>query len=223
MQIFKDIIVHLISAFTILNVVLYIYGWANDKSNKLVQFLTLYTISLFVTHFTMMYISKMSVNPNNLFIAHYHFVFQFLLLGLFYRRLFTKSQKKWVTAILILVLTSLALYYITNPEKYWEFNVVDIFSTTVPLIFFSIGHLYNMLTSARRFFIFNAGVLIYLSTSALIFFLGTLWNNEKDFVAIDSQTTDNIWFISQLIYFVYLIFITIEWKTTIYKWKVNNK
>jgi len=222
MEIFKDIIGYLISIFTVLNVVLYVYGWINNKSSRLIQLLTLYTISLFATHFTMMYIAKMSENPNNLFVAHYHFVFQFLLLGLFYRRLFTNFQKKWVTAIIVLVLTSLAFYYIINPAKYWEFNVIDIFITTVPLIFFSICHLYNMLTSARKFFIFNAGVLIYLSTTALIFFLGTLWNSEKDFVAIDSQTTTNIWFISELIYLVYLIFITIEWKTTIYKWRVNN-
>ncbi len=222
MESILDIIETLTEIFLIINVILFVYSCINQKPSRSAQLLTLYTISLFVIHFLSVYV-KLSDTPNNLYLSHYHFGFQFLLLSLFYRTLFTSLQKKWVTIIMIIVFGTLTVYYSLSPEKYFEFNLIDIFITTIPLIFFSITHLHNMLTQNRRFFIFNAGVLIYLSTSTLIFFLGTFWNTEKEFVGISSETARNIWNIYEVIYLAYLIFITVEWKTSISKWKVKNK
>lgn len=220
MDILDDIIDHIISIFTVINVLLYVYSWVSNKASRPIQLLTLYVVSLFVTHFTVSYYFDNGMN--NLFISHYHFCLQFLFLGLFYRDLFEPWQKKWVSIIMVSVFTILIGYYIIKPEKYAEFNLIDIFITIVPLIAFSIIHLYNMLTARRKFFIINAGILIYLSTTALIFFLATFWNTEKEIVGISEETATNIWTINKLIYLIYLIFIAIEWKSTFYKWKAKN-
>lgn len=221
MEFVMDVIENLTHVILIVNLILYVYSWTNQKSLKSVQLLTLYIISLSSIHFLMIYI-RLSDNPNNLFLAHYHFGLQFLFLSLFYKNLFKNFQKKIVNLVIIVVFSILITYYVLFPEKYYEFNLIDIFITTVPLIFFSIMHLYNMLTEKRRFFIFNAGVLIYLTTTALIFFLGTFWNTEKEFVGISSETATNIWNINEVLYIIYLLFILIEWKSTFSPWKVKN-
>ncbi len=220
MESLTETIEFLISLFTVINLVLYTYSWVNNKSSRPIQLLALYTLSLFVTHFTMSYLFDQQ--KNNLYIGHYHFGFQFLFLGLFYRNLFTAKQKKIASIIMILVFAVFVGYYIIKPEKYVTLNLIDIFITSVPLVFFSIIHLYNMLTTPRRFFIINAAILMYLSTSSLIFFLGTYIHTERELFGITEETANNIWEINILIYLIYLIFITTEWKATIYKWKLKN-
>ncbi|MFT4612654.1 MAG: hypothetical protein ACJA1H_002907 [Glaciecola sp.] len=220
METTKDFLEIFISIFTVINLILYVYSWIHHKSSRLIQILMLYTFSLFVTHFTMYYLQSKGIN--NLYIGHFHFGLQFLILGLFYRTLFKPSQKKWVTIILISVFAIMIGYYIIKPDKYVTFNLIDIIITTVPLIFFSITHLYNTLTETKRFFIINAGVLVYLSTSSFIFFLGTYLHKEGDLVGISDKTADYIWDLSKAIYLIYLLIITIEWRVTIYKWKIKN-
>ena len=52
----------------------------------------------------------------------------------------------------------------------------------------------------------NAGVLIYLASSTLIFILGNLIN------VVDRPLQTNIWFINKILYVGYLILILIEWR-----------
>ncbi len=216
----KHIVDLLISILTVINVILYLFSWISRKPSRTIQLLALYVISLSISHFTMDYLRSKGIN--NLFVGHYHFGSQFLLLGLFYRSLFKPKQKKWVSITMVSVFAVFIGYYLVKPDKYADFNIIDVFITTVPLIFFSIAHLYNMLTAPRRFFIINAGILIYLTTSALIFFLGTYFHSDEELLGINDETVSNIWFINSVIYVIYLIFITIEWKSSIYKWKAKS-
>lgn len=217
---FSDIIDHAISVVTVIIFLLFAYSWWKNKSSRKLQFLTLYFLTLLTTHFVMFFTAKSGIN--NLFVSHYYFGLQFLFLGLFYKTLFTKSQKKWVNGTIIGVFTILTLYYVVQPEKYFEFNLIDIFITNVPLLFFSLIHLYNMLTAPTRFFTMNAAVLMYLSTTTLIFFLGTYLMVEGEEMAFARETALNIWTINNIMYLAYLIFFVIEWKKTFYKWQIKN-
>ena len=159
---------------------------------------------------------------NNLFVGHYHFGLQFIILSLFYRSLFLQKQKKMVVVIIAVVFTVLFGYYIINPEMYVEFNLIDVFITTVPLIFFSILYLYNTLTKPEKHFVLNAALLMYLSTSALLFFLGTYIHAEGELLGLSIDTAFNIWIINNTIYLIFLIFLIVEWHKTLYKWKTRN-
>ena len=53
----------------------------------------------------------------------------------------------------------------------------------------------------------NAGILIYITTSTLIFILG-------DYLSLftKNQAIKNIWLINKVLYVIYMILILIEWK-----------
>ena len=51
----------------------------------------------------------------------------------------------------------------------------------------------------------NAGILIYLTTSTLIFILGDYLSG------ISNAAVKNIWFINAVLYVTYLVLIFIEW------------
>jgi hypothetical protein len=216
MEIARDVVKTLISIVTVINLILFTYSWVTNKSSKFIQLLTLYITLLFVTHFIMVYTSSNGIH--NLYISHYYFSLQFIFLSLFYRELFLPKQKKWVTLTMVVVLTIFLGYYLMNPHKYSEFNLIDIFITNVPIIFYSVVHLYNMLSAPRRFFIINAGVLMYFSTNTLIFFLGTYLMVEGETMGFTDETVLNIWGINNILYLIYLVFLTIEWKKTMAKW-----
>lgn len=144
---------------------------------------------------------------NNLFISHFYFLSQFLFLSLFYKSLFNHKQQKLVTFILILVLLSLTIQYNLQPELFSKFNILEIFLCSFPLIIYAIIHLYNSLTQKGTYMYINAGVLIYISTSTLIFILGDYLSQFSK-----SQVVKNIWLINKILYVVYLFLILIEWK-----------
>lgn len=55
----------------------------------------------------------------------------------------------------------------------------------------------------------NAGILIYLTTSTLIYILGNYLASYK------SDLITHIWFLNKVLYVIYMSLILIEWKTNI--------
>lgn len=143
---------------------------------------------------------------NNLFLSHYYFILQFVLLSFFYESLFQKHQKKYVYTILVIVLSVLAIRFIKMPSIYERFDLLEIFLCSIPLVIYSIVHLYNSLNSSRGYLFINGGILMYLSTSTLIFILG----NYLSTLDINEGIRE-IWMINSFLYFVFLILIFIEW------------
>lgn len=156
------------------------------------------------------------LKENNLFLSHFYFIGQFVLLSLFYRELFNSIQKKIVNAALLIILSFLSFQYINNPKLFSKFNVFEIFITSFPIVGYSIIHLYNSLTKKGKFMNINAGILVYISISTLIFILG-------DYLSLfrRNATIKNIWFINKVLYVVYLLLILLEWKKSIKQ--VKNK
>ena len=155
--------------------------------------------------FNQIYI-KFDLGNNNHFLSHFYFISQLIALSGFYYFLFNPLQKKVVITVTSSVLLVLLVQFWLYPEKLLKFNLLEVVLCSLPLIGYSIVHLYNSLTYSKRFALINAGVLIYLSTSALIFLLANkiLLSGERDFAL-------NIWNINNTLYLGYLILIMVEW------------
>ncbi len=201
-----------------INATLYIYSYLKGNKSKAVRYFVFYLVLSLCISIGSDQIVKIqrlyNLKLNNLYLSHFYFIFQFIFLSLFYNQLFNTNQKKYVKIISALIFSILIIQYSLNPGLFSKFNLLEIFITSFPLILYSIFHLYNLLSKPGKFMYINAGVLIYLSTSTLIFILGNLLNT------VDRLLSFNIWFLNRLFYLGFLILILIEWKKSL--WKTKN-
>ncbi len=189
-----------------INAILYVISYRTNERAVAYKFFTWYLIISFLTSLSVFILNKFVIN--NLYLSHVYFITQFILLTYFFRALFNPKQKKYPLFVLAIVLTTLAVKYAYNPSLFFKFNLTEIFITSFPLVVYSIIHLYNSLNKSSSYMYINAGILIYISTSTLIFILG-------DYLSIFSNNpaVKNIWFINKVLYVIYMILILIQWKT----------
>lgn len=143
------------------------------------------------------------IYKNNLFVSHFYFVLQFLLLSFFYYYLLReKMQRKVILVLLVLVFGLLTLQYSMNPELFDEFNLFEIFITSLPLIVYATFHLYNLLNEEKQFYYINIGLLIYLFGSTIVFLTSNLLLSLKTYDSFDFIYNLNVY-----LYIVYQLFI----------------
>ena len=192
----------------LLNAVLYCTIFLKqEKSFKI------FTIYLLATIFIQMASKVVSiVHGNNLFLSHFYFIGQFILLGLFFKNLYqSKIQKiaaNWIILIGCFILVS---QYVLQPEVFFKFNLFEIFFTSFLIILFAGIHLYNLLTEKKVFYYTTIGILLYLSGSTILFFVGNLT------AVLSTEYKFLPWTLNALLIIVYHIFILFEWKKMFYK------
>ena len=218
MKIINDVIEYLIGALLFINPILYAYSYLKGNKSKAIKYLVIYLTFSFCFAVAMEIIiifhEQLNIIKNNLFLTHYFFIFQFIFLSLFYNQLFTKKQKKYQIIITILGFLILFVQYALNRDLYYKFNLLEILITSLPLVVYSIFHLYNSLSKSGKYMYINAGILIYLSVSTLIFILGNL------LITIDISLASHMWILNRLFYTIYLALFLIEWKKSL--WKTKN-
>jgi hypothetical protein len=189
--------------FLFINAVLFLFSY--KQKDKAYQYFSWYLVFICVIQITGFILASYTIR--NLFLSHFYFWGQLLFLSAFYKSIFKKTQHKWIHLSNIIVAIILLLQYITQPYAFNRFNTLEVFLCSFPLVVFSLMHLTNTLTGKSKYMFINAGILMYLTTSSLIFILG-------DFLSAmtKSEMTDNIWFINKVLYVVYLVLIFIEWK-----------
>lgn len=153
------------------------------------------------------------IKMRNIYLSHAYFNIQFILLSFFYFFILEKRQKIIVRILFIIILSIIGIHYLFKPEKLFTFSSYEVFLTSFPLVLYAIIHLYNSLNKKGSFLYINAAVLIYLSSSTLIFFLGDFLTN------LDKQLTLNIWFIHKILYIIFLVLIFLEWKLHLSQYK----
>ncbi len=142
----------------------------------------------------------------NLYLSHYYFILQFILLSLFYRELFIDRKKKRIIQITFFVVMSvLGIQYINTPSLYHKFNLLEIVLTSLSIVSFSVLYFYNSLTEKMEFTYVNSGIFIYLISSTLIFCSGNFTN------AYDSSLDKILWLFNSILFVVYQILIFMEW------------
>lgn len=153
--------------------------------------------------------SKILVNLHyqNLYLSHFYFIGQFIMLSIFYKNLFKETfQKRIVNIGFISCLLLLGIQYGLNPSLFFKFNLFEIFITSFLLIIYAVFHFYNMLNSKKEFYYINMGILLYLFGSTILFLVGNLMTS------LSPKLNKFPWILNAILFIVYQVFIIIEWK-----------
>ena len=192
-----------------------LYAWSSKKYKlpKTTNILTLYVLIACIIQITQFVLAKLLIH--NLFLSHFYFILQFILLSLFYKELLNEKQSVIVKRTMFIVLLALSIHFVFNAELLVRFNVFEAFITSLPIIIYAVIHKYNSLSKTYEYKYVNTGILVYLSTSALIFILGDYLSSLQK-----SDLLAKIWFINKVLYVGFLLLILIEWKVKV--WPVKN-
>jgi hypothetical protein len=146
-------------------------------------------------------------HEDNLFLTHYYFISQTILLSCFYYLIIeSRKIKKLIKITLPLSLISLAVQYCFYPELYSVFNVYEIFICIIPLVIYAFGHLFQTLGNPNKKYIYiTSGVLIYFLPHALVFSSGNLMPD------LPKNVNQIIWLVNVTLYILFLILIFVEW------------
>lgn len=186
-----------------------------SKKQKCYVIFTVYLFLIVCIQIITLVLRKLGVN--NLFLSHFYFIGQFLMLGLFYFNLIAdKFQKKVIKITLVLALLSLVIQYSIRPDLFFEFNLYEIFITSFLLIIYATFHFYNMLNGKKVFYYINIGVILYLFGSTILFLVGNLS------VMLSSKYYKVPSRINYILYIVFQLFILIEWRKSFFKKKETN-
>lgn len=199
---FLDFLIYLGNIFLFINVIL--YSLKLSSRTKIFKILWFYFLCMFIIQ--CLTINLQTQKIDNLYLSHYYFILQYILLSLFYIKLFkNKKQKNIVKIISIFVFLILTIQYLKAPTVYYEFNLLEIVFTSLSLVSFSVIHFYNSLIQKTNYIYINSGIFIYLISSTLIFCSGNFLNKY------DSSLDKILWMLNSLLYIVYQLFIFMEW------------
>jgi hypothetical protein len=192
-----------------INLILFAKISITTRQKSFVIFTTYLLAMVLIQTLTSIYHLK---SLNNIFLSHFYFILQFVILSFFYFTILNnKKQKKIVKTSLIICLLVLTIQYLLDKSLFFHFNMFEIFITSYLLIVYSFFHLYNSQKSKKYFYYLNIGLLFYLFTSTILFLFGNLINSNSN-----SKT---IWVINNILYVIYQLFILAEW----YHIRFSNK
>ena len=192
----------------LLNLILFIKGFRNN--GKAYSIFTWYLGVIFLVQITSMTLKKFNID--NLFLSHFYFIGQFVLLSLFYLHILKEEiQKKIVKVCLVIGLLALGIQYANDFSLFLKFNLFEIFITSLLLILYATFHFYNMLNEKKEFYFINIGVLFYLFGSTILFLVGNLT------IVLSPKMNKITWILNSILYVLYQIFILVEWKKSFFK------
>lgn len=192
----------------LLNLILFIKGFRNN--GKAYSIFTWYLGVIFLVQITSMTLKKFNID--NLFLSHFYFIGQFVLLSLFYLHILKEEiQKKIVKVCLVIGLLALCIQYANDFSLFLKFNLFEIFITSLLLILYATFHFYNMLNEKKEFYFINMGVLFYLFGSTILFLVGNLT------IVLSPKMNKITWILNSILYVLYQIFILVEWKKSFSK------
>lgn len=198
-----DIFIYL--GYFLLTINIVIYSIRMKTENHSYRVLFLYLVYTGIIQILTEYYGK--VYKQNLFMSHYYFIGQFIILSLFYFTLIRNSRiKKFIiiiTSLISLLLPTLVLPTGTNLNA---FNLMEVVICSLPIIIYSVVYFFDSVNSQSRKFLFvNSGIFIYLLCSTLIFVTG---NYVKD---METFWFKFIWILNSFLYAISLILFFIEW------------
>lgn len=187
-----------------MNVILFYRGFS--KNRKAFQFFFYYLFTMFVIQIIVSLFQFF--NMNNLFLSHFYFILQFILLSCFYLNLnMNDLQKRIIKISLFFCIALLVIQYTLDAEQFFKFNLFEIFITSFLIIIYAVFYLYNLLDQKeKKFYYINLGIIIYLFGSTVLFLAGDLLTLYALRLEI------SIWILNALLFIVYQILIFVEWK-----------
>lgn len=187
----------------LLNFILYLSKYS--KQEKAFKIFTVYLLAMLISQIAANIFQWLS--KNNLFISHFYFIVQFLLLSYFYWEILTsKLQKRVVMIVVPIGLMLLGVQYFLEPELFFKFNLLEIFITSFSIIVFAMFHFYNILNEQKNYFYINVGIFTYLFASTILFISGNLLNS------LNNNFGHAIWIVNSVIYVISQLYILKEFK-----------
>lgn len=179
--------------------------WFANKQGKAFKIFTFYLMIMLIIQLLTTLLQTMSIN--NIYLSHFYFILQFLILSYFYFEIFQIDFHKKIVKIAVPVcITVLAIQYYFNPDLFYKFNYFEIFITSFLIIIFSMFHFYTILNEKKRYYYINIGIFAYLFGSAFLFISGNLMNS------LNGSFGNITWIINSILYIVYQVYIFIEFK-----------
>ncbi|MCL9807195.1 hypothetical protein NAT51_16800 [Flavobacterium amniphilum] len=187
----------------LINTVIFLMGFS--KWGKAYKIFAFYLFVMFLIQITVGTLQYMRID--NLFLSHFYFILQFILLSFFYLNLGLNGvQKKIIQLGFVFCLLTLSVQYALDFSLFLKFNLFEIFITSFLIILYGTFQLYNLLNEKKEFYYINLGILIYLFGSTVLFLVGNLATKMA------TEFNDIPWILNALLYVVYQIFILYEWK-----------
>ena len=145
----------------------------------------------------------------NVFMQHFYELFQFVILSYFFSLLLKTRAQLLTVYILVIVLPIFLLSrYLINPNLFFEYNHLEPYLTTMPLIIYSSMHLYNNLGEKSDFYYSNLGLLFYLFTSTFSFLIYRLYA----VLDIDDKIGDVMTIVNITLQYIKFAFFFYQWK-----------
>lgn len=189
--------------FLIVNTVLFVTNKTVVK--RVSKIFIIYLITLSVIEVFCHVIGFLYPNSNS-FISHFYFNFQFIFLSYLFYNLFKSFRIKKIILILFFCVLGLIVFtYIENPLLFWEFNPLEIVSTSLFLIILAVFFICKNLENIHDYFNFSLGLIMYLINSIYIFMFG---NTE---LVICEKPYIDIWVLNSIFYILFQIMIFKEY------------
>lgn len=200
--------------FLLLNLILFFIRFSNQ--GKAYKIFTVYLGLVFVVQILAEILIQQK--RNNLFLSHFYFIGQFIVLSFFYLNILKKVdfQKNIVKGGLILGLSILGIQFVNDNTLFFKFNLFEIVITSFLLIVFASFHFYNLLNEKKEFYYINMGILIYLFGSTILFLVGNLMTS------LSPKLNKIPWILNSFLYIIYQLFILVEWKKSFSKKEINT-
>lgn len=173
-------------------------------NNRAYKIFTIYIVVVGVIQLLMRLVIKLFEYETNLFLSHWYFILQFILLSLFYRELL---KFKWIYYILGILLLFLGYQYSSDPGLYNRYNALGMFISQIVLVIYALLYMYKSLSEKKDFTIVNIGIFVYLMASSLIFASGNLVFN----IEVPVEFSDMLANINKVLYLAFQILIFVEW------------
>jgi len=160
----------------LVNIVLLFRVYRNQ--NYSVKVFTWYIFAMGVLQLWVTILSKMHLN--NLYLSHVYFITQFLFLSHYFHTVLIDPRiKKGIRITTIALVSIIGIQYVIYPDMFWEFNLIEIYLMSMPIIVYATMHLYQMLDQPKVNYNFTLGPLMYLIGSMSLFLFNFLMNQFR--------------------------------------------
>lgn len=149
----------------------------------------------------------MTLKTPNLYLSHFYFISQFILLSLFYKKIIKNVKVKSLISLLLLVVLLIMSYrFISDPDIFYKFSLFEVILCSIPIVVYSIFYFMESFgIEHKKYLILNSGVFIYLLSSTLIFSSGNLMPD------LPKSVNRIVWIFNAILYLIYQILIFVEW------------
>lgn len=192
----------------VLNLILYSISFF--RTGKVNGYFMLYLYFAFFMNLLMGFLRLL--HHSNLIVMNLFFIGDLIIVGLFYVSILKrKKQKTVIKSCIVLTLFALLIQLVMDPSQLFKFNLFEITLASLILVGFALVHLYNMLTEKKEYYYFTIAVILYMTSSTILYLIGNLTINLSENYKFIS------WGINAFLIIIYQLLILYEWKVSFAK------